>query len=105
MCSQKIEMYRWHIFTIFYTHGSEAECTHSECKQHMKIVSTSAEGVSIRILLFLHLISNGTDSTESLSFSFQAGIIEGTVVMTLVGAIRYTTQAKIFASSSDFPSL
>ena len=28
----------------FYTHECEAECTHSECKQHMEIVNTSAEG-------------------------------------------------------------
>ena len=28
-------------------HGSEAKCTHSECKQHMEIVNTSAEGASL----------------------------------------------------------
>ena len=28
----------------FYTHGPEAESTHSECKQHMEIVNISAEG-------------------------------------------------------------
>ena len=28
----------------FYTHGREAEITHSECKQHKEIVDISAEG-------------------------------------------------------------